>query len=65
MRFGELDNTALILMSANVIMWSVNIGLLSLWTINRVGQQKVNQKALCKSIPLIETIDYSNNQFLS
>lgn len=37
MRFGELDNTALILMSANVIMWSVNIGLLSLWTINRVG----------------------------
>lgn len=36
-RFGELDNTALILMSANVIMWSINIGLLSLWAINRVA----------------------------
>lgn len=36
-RFGELDNAALILMSANIIMRSINIGLLSLWAINRVA----------------------------
>lgn len=36
-QFGELDNTALILMSANVIIWSINIGLLSLWAFNRMA----------------------------
>lgn len=36
-QFGELDNTALILMSANVITWSINIGLLSLWAFNRMA----------------------------
>lgn len=36
-RLGELDNTALILMSANVIIWSINIGLLSLRAINRMA----------------------------
>ncbi len=33
MRLGELDETALILMTINAVMWGVNIGLFSLWII--------------------------------
>lgn len=33
MRLGELDETALILMTINAVAWGINIGLLSLWII--------------------------------
>lgn len=33
MRFGELDDVVLILFGVNVIMWGINIGVLSLWIV--------------------------------
>lgn len=33
MKLGDLDETALILLTINSVMWGVNIGLLSLWVI--------------------------------
>lgn len=33
MRLGDLDETALILLTVNAVAWGINIGLLSLWVI--------------------------------
>lgn len=33
MRLGELDDTALTLLTINAVAWGINIGLLSMWII--------------------------------